>query len=145
LSERLLHALFAPVRSLPGWVASAVVGKTPCRFCMHSTYSLVGFWADKPGWCWFVVRGKHYWLADKPWLKPTSEHADCLLGRQVAKVKWKLHGWMDGRMDWWMGIWAGRLRICLSSFLLLLLFYSACNNPEKRIVVANNIRSTLQK
>ena len=19
----------------------------------------VGFWADKPGWCWFIVRGKH--------------------------------------------------------------------------------------
>jgi len=38
-----------------------------------SACSLVGFWADKPGWCWFVVRGKHCWLADKPWLKPTSE------------------------------------------------------------------------
>ena len=41
-----------------------------------TTCSLIGFWADKPGWCWFVVRGKHCWLADKPWLKPTSEHAD---------------------------------------------------------------------
>ena len=37
--------------------------------------SLVGFWADKPSWCWFAVRGKHCWLADKPWLKPTSEQA----------------------------------------------------------------------
>jgi len=37
--------------------------------------SLVGLWADKPRWCWFVVRGKHGWLTDKPWLKPTSEHA----------------------------------------------------------------------
>ena len=23
------------------------------------------------------MRGKHCWLADKPWLKPTSEQADC--------------------------------------------------------------------
>ena len=38
-------------------------------------YSLVGFWANKSGWCWFIVRGKHCWLADKPWLKPTSEQA----------------------------------------------------------------------
>jgi len=42
----------------------------------YSACSLVGFWADKLGWCWFVVRGKHYWLANKPWLKPTSEQAD---------------------------------------------------------------------
>jgi len=35
--------------------------------------SLVDFWADKPGWCWFVVKEKHCWLADKSWLKPTSE------------------------------------------------------------------------
>jgi len=32
--------------------------------------SLVGFWVDKSDWYWFVVRGKYYWLADKPWLKP---------------------------------------------------------------------------
>ena len=38
--------------------------------------SLVGFWADKSGWCWFLVRGKHCQLADKPWLKPTSEQAE---------------------------------------------------------------------
>jgi len=27
------------------------------------------------GWCWFVVRGKHCWLADLGWLKLTSEQA----------------------------------------------------------------------
>ena len=43
---------------------------------LQSACSLVGFWADKPCWCWFVVRGKHCWLVDKPWLKPTSEHAE---------------------------------------------------------------------
>jgi len=43
----------------------------------QSACSLVGFWADKPGRCWFVVREKHCWLADKPWLKPTNEHAKC--------------------------------------------------------------------
>jgi len=37
---------------------------------------MVGFWDDKLGWCCFVVRGKHCWLADKPWLKPTSEQAE---------------------------------------------------------------------
>ena len=30
-------------------------------------------WAD---WYWFIVRGKHYWLAGLGWLKPTSEQAD---------------------------------------------------------------------
>jgi len=44
--------------------------------------SLVGFWVDKPGWCWFAVRGKHCIMADKSWLKPTSEQAD----------QWKLAG-----------------------------------------------------
>jgi len=39
--------------------------------------SLVGFWADKPGWCWFIVREKHCWLTDKPWLKSTSEQVVC--------------------------------------------------------------------
>ena len=34
--------------------------------------SLVSFWADKPGWCWFVMREKYCIMADKPWLKPTS-------------------------------------------------------------------------
>jgi len=38
--------------------------------------SLVGFWTDKPGWCWFVVREKYYTMADKPWLKLTSEQAE---------------------------------------------------------------------
>jgi len=28
------------------------------------------------GWCWFVVRGKHCWLAGLGWLKPTSEHGN---------------------------------------------------------------------
>ena len=38
--------------------------------------SLVGFWVDRPGWCWFVVREKHCIMANKPCLKPTSEQAD---------------------------------------------------------------------
>ena len=42
---------------------------------IYSACSLVGFWADKPGWCWFVMREKHCWLADKPWLNPTSKQA----------------------------------------------------------------------
>jgi len=45
-------------------------------FCLYIACSLVGFWTDKPGWCWFVVRGKHCWLVDKPWLKPTNEQTD---------------------------------------------------------------------
>ena len=44
----------------------------------QSACLLVGFWADKSGWCWFVVRGKHCWLADKPWLKPINEQAKYL-------------------------------------------------------------------
>ena len=28
------------------------------------------------GWCWFIVREKHCWLAGLSWLKPTSEHAE---------------------------------------------------------------------
>jgi len=43
----------------------------PCTACL-----LVSFWTDKSDWCWFVVKGKHCWLADKSWLKPISEHAD---------------------------------------------------------------------
>jgi len=46
---------------------------------MPSAWSLVGFWADKPGWCWIVVRGKYCTMADKPWLKPTSEQAECIM------------------------------------------------------------------
>ena len=42
----------------------------------HLACSLVGFWTDKSDWCWFVVREKHCWLADKPWLKPTSEQVE---------------------------------------------------------------------
>ena len=41
----------------------------------QSARLLVGFSADKFGWCWFVVREKYCWLVDKPWLKPTSEQA----------------------------------------------------------------------
>ena len=26
------------------------------------------FWADKPGWCWFVLREKYCTMTDKPWL-----------------------------------------------------------------------------
>jgi len=40
-----------------------------------SACSLVGFWADKSDRCWFVVREKYCTMADKPWLKPTSEQA----------------------------------------------------------------------
>ena len=32
-------------------------------------------WLDKSGWCWFIVRGKYCIMANKPWLKPTSEQA----------------------------------------------------------------------
>ena len=39
----------------------------------YTVCSLVGFWA---GWCWFIVRGKHCWLAGLGWLKPTSEQAE---------------------------------------------------------------------
>jgi len=28
------------------------------------------------GWCWFIVREKHCWLAGLGWLKPTSEQAE---------------------------------------------------------------------
>jgi len=48
--------------------------------------ALVGFWADKPSWCWFVVRGRHCWVADKPWLKPTDEqtgYSKCWNGKQT--------------------------------------------------------------
>ena len=38
-------------------------------------WDFVSLWLDKPGCCWFVGRGKHCTMADKPWLKPTSEHA----------------------------------------------------------------------
>ena len=31
------------------------------------------------GWCWFVVRGKHCWLAGLGWLKPISEQSDCAI------------------------------------------------------------------
>ena len=47
----------------------------PISLQQYSACSLVGFWADEFGWCWFIVRGKHCWLTDKPWLKPTSEQA----------------------------------------------------------------------
>ena len=43
-------------------------------------------------WCWFVVRDKHCWLADKLWLKPTSEHAsfnDCGMKIKYASYKIK--------------------------------------------------------
>ena len=49
---------------------------TPTRWLV-----LVLVWA---GWCWFFVRGKHYWLASLGWLKPTSEHAVKL----IEKVVW---------------------------------------------------------
>jgi len=50
--------------------------------------SLVGFWANKSDWCWFVVRGKHCWLSDKPWLKPTSEQADNTYAASDFSVHW---------------------------------------------------------
>jgi len=50
---------------------------------------LVGFWADKPGWCWFVVREKHCWLVDKSWLKLTSKHAGYL--KKKKKEEKNLH------------------------------------------------------
>ena len=31
---------------------------------IYTACSLVGFWADKSGWCWFVVREKHCTIAD---------------------------------------------------------------------------------
>jgi len=45
---------------------------------IYTACSLVGFWADKPGLYWFAVRGKYGTMADKFWLKPTSEQADML-------------------------------------------------------------------
>jgi len=36
--------------------------------------SRVGSWADKSDWYWFIMRKEYCWLADKSWLKPTSEH-----------------------------------------------------------------------
>jgi len=52
---------------------------------MHqSACSLVGLWAYKPDLCWFVVRGKHCWLIYKPWLKPTSEQAECKMQTELA-------------------------------------------------------------
>ena len=50
-------------------------GNVGLGYC-YLACSLVGFLANKPGWCWFGVRGKHCWLTDKPWLKPTSEQAN---------------------------------------------------------------------
>jgi len=43
------------------------LGFRPVRWLV---YGLV--WA---GWCWFVVREKHCWLAGLGWLKPTNEQA----------------------------------------------------------------------
>ena len=61
---------FASLSPLTGYVtASAAAAAT------HTACSLVGFQANKSGQCWFVMREKHCWLADKPWLKPTSEQA----------------------------------------------------------------------
>ena len=39
----------------------------------HAVGSLVGFWADKPSWCWFIVKEKYCTMTDKLWLKPISE------------------------------------------------------------------------
>ena len=61
----------------------------------HLAYSLVGFWTDKSGWCWFVVREKHGTMTDKPWLKPTSEQADCDHKIRVNKPPlWNLESWL---------------------------------------------------
>jgi len=57
---------------------------------MPSAWSLVGFWADKPGWCWIVVRGKYCTMADKPWLKPTSEQAGYQMHFSFAKLQFNL-------------------------------------------------------
>ena len=37
--------------------------------------SLVDFWTDKVGWCWFIVKEKYCWLTDKFWLKPINKQA----------------------------------------------------------------------
>ena len=65
----------------------------PPRSNTYSACSLVGFWNDKPGWCWFVVREKHCWLADKPWLKPTSEQTDSLLSR-LSNLRWSQYSYV---------------------------------------------------
>jgi len=59
-----------------------------------SACSLVGFWANKLDWCWFVVRGKHYWLADKPWLKPINEQAACLETKYLRCKGYELSLWL---------------------------------------------------
>jgi len=48
--------------------------------------SLVGFWVDKSGWCWFIMREKYYWLTDKFWLKPTRERIPTNVGRPKMLV-----------------------------------------------------------
>jgi len=41
---------------------------------MRSVFNSV-FWADKLGWCWFVVREKYCNMTDKLWLKPINNQA----------------------------------------------------------------------
>ena len=55
------------------WLVSSILILIHLWNMIQSACSLVGFWADKSGWCWFVVRGKYYTMTDKSWLKPTNE------------------------------------------------------------------------
>jgi len=59
------------------------------------------------GWCWFIVREKHCWLAGLGWLKSTSEQADDL-SKQVVLVRkqgkhqsegcgYAMQSWTDAR------------------------------------------------
>lgn len=82
------------------------------------------------------------------WLHESWRCMHCLLGRHVAKAKWKLHGWMDGHL----GRTNGRCTLLLFAFVLFVhFFYSACNlhffyfawSQEKRTVVSWIVRLEL--
>ena len=46
-------------------------------------YSLIGFWVNKLGWCWFVVKEKYCWLTDKSWLKPSNDERQTMRDKSI--------------------------------------------------------------
>ena len=82
---------------------------------LYLARSLISFWADKPGWYWFVVRGKHCIMTDKPWLKPTSEQADYLLGYFFIwwknQIKWSAEAFISSCGLIWRGSYMD-VRVC---------------------------------